>query len=498
MPVFLDGEVEHSKKVIGGKAYGLNNMMKYSLPVPPAFVCPTSHTFDLDFEGGDKFVSQSHFGLSLYSAIRHLAQKEEKNWGANNFKPLVVSVRSGAPVSMPGMMDTILNIGLTRNNLAGFVLDREATMAFALDCYRRLIQMFAVTVHGIDDKKFTEIYAAAKTYYGELNEEAYQILVNLFEEIYKEEVGEPFPEDPHTQLLGAVNAVYASYWSEKAVSYRDIEGLDHKMGTAVTVQPMIFGNLEDSATGVAFTHNPNTGQKGIYGDFLKGAQGEDVVSGAHKVLPIKEIFKDPALVAPARDLQGHMSALLQREKDILDIEFTIERGKLYILQYRVAKRSHRASVRSILDMTRDGEISSDAATQRFMSMLPKAETGTKDPGSLKYVGAGMGVTENEVIGKIATSKKIADEYAAANEPYVLCATETNPNDVAQMKNAVGILTSTGGSLSHAAVVARGWGKSCVVSFEDMTVNKKGILINEELYEDGSLIKINGSTGEVWA
>jgi len=286
----------------------------------------------------------------------------------------------------------------------------------------------------------------------------------------------------------------------KAVSNREIGGLDEKVGTAGTVQEMIFGNLEGSATGVAFTHNPNTGEKGIYGDYLKGAQGEDVVSGAHKVHPIAKMFEDEDLVKPARELQAIMSKLFTDERDILDIEFTIERGKLYMLQYRVAKRSQRASVRSLIDMSREGVISSSAATERFLSLLPKVESGSDDPGNLTYIGCGTGATEGTVVGKIAIGHEEAEKCTAENVPFVYVAMETNPEDVSQMKNSVGILTATGGKLSHAAVVARGWNKTCVVSLEGMKVDVEGgeFTLNDITYKNGSWIKINGSSGEVWA
>jgi len=263
---------------------------------------------------------------------------------------------------------------------------------------------------------------------------------------------------------------------------------------------MVFGNLERSATGVVFTHNPNTGEKGIYGDYLTNAQGEDVVAGTHKVMPIKDIFQDTDLVAPAKKLQALMAKLLDNEKDILDIEFTIERGELYLLQYRVAKRSQRASVRTIIDMAREGDITAAAATEKFLSLLPKTEAGSDDPGNLKYIGKGIGATEGIVVGRIAIGHEQADKYAEEGEPYIYVAMETNPEDSIQMKNSVGILTATGGKLSHAAVVARGWNKTCVVSLEGMKVDVEGgeFTLNDITYKNGSWIKINGSSGEVWA
>lgn len=487
----------------GGKATGISELIRAGLPAPNGFVIPTHETFNRDFENGDKHPMNGYMYHQLMSRVRYIANDTNTYFSDEvllDRAPLLVSVRSGAPVSMPGMMDTILNIGLTRNNLDQFVESKNATRSFGLDCYRRLVQMFAVTVHGVSDELFTQVYNAAKTYFFELNEEAYEIMANMFEQIYLEEVGEPFPQRPSVQLLGAVNAVFMSYYSEKAKQYRSIEGLSDSMGTAVTVQPMIFGNLDRSATGVAFTHNPNTGVRGLYGEYLRSAQGEDVVAGTHAVLSLDRIFKDPELQHPAADLSHHMGSLLSQKKDILDVEFTIERGQLWILQYRVAKRSNRASVRSILDMTRQGDISSEEATVRFMKMLPEQDTGITTEGDMKLLGQGLGVTEGIVTGKIATTHEFAEECHNNGEPFIYVANETNPNDVVQMKNSVGILTATGGSLSHAAVVARGWGKSCVVSFEEITVIDNGIYHGSGggiHYPNGTIIRINGDTGEVY-
>lgn len=484
--------------VVGGKAANLAKMYEMNLPVPNAFVCPTNYCFKRDFSRGEKYDRFGAFDYRLSSNIRWLADETGKSWCSDIGTPLIVSVRSGAPISMPGMMDTVLNIGLTKQNLKRFVESLNASEEFGYDCYRRLVQMYGVTVKGIDPKKFSEIYDAAKIYYVNLDLEAYITLVEIFETIYEEETGEKFPEDPNVQLLEAANAVYSSWYSEKAKNYRKIENIAESLGTAVTVQEMVFGNLDASATGVVFTHNPNTGEKGIYGDFLTKAQGEDVVAGTHKVSPISEIFEDPELLDPARELQVVMGKLFNKEREILDIEFTIERGKLYVLQYRVAKRSQRASVRNLLEMNKEGLISSAEATEKFLALLPQVNAGSDDPGNLSLLGKGIGATENTVVGRIAIGHDDAEKFAEAGEPYIYVATETNPEDSLQMKNSVGILTAVGGKLSHAAVVARGWDKSCVVSFEGMVVEEGSFTYKDITYSSGSWIKINGSTGEVWA
>ena len=485
---------------VGGKAANISKMLNMGLPVPLGFTADTQHTFQIDFEKGERFTEGSYFATRLNSYVRWLAQETDCSWNNEGGKPLIVSVRSGAPVSMPGMMDTILNVGLTKRNMDHFIETNGATKTFALDCYRRLIHMFATTVKGVDAKHFSTIYDAANIYYREdFTEEVYELIVSMYEKIYEEQVGEPFPDDPNVQLLESCNAVFSSWFSDKAKSYRSIEDISDKLGTSVTVQQMVFGNLERSATGVVFTHNPNTGEKGIYGDYLTNAQGEDVVAGTHKVMPIKDIFKDPELVTPAKKLQAVMARLLDEEKDILDIEFTIERGELYLLQYRVAKRSQRASVRTIIDMAREGEITATTATEKFLKLLPKVESGSDDPGNLKYIGKGIGATEGTVVGRIAIGHEQANKFAEDGEPYIYVAMETNPEDSVQMKNSVGILTALGGKLSHAAVVARGWGKSCVVSLEGMEINSDDEFThNDVTYPNGAWIKINGSSGEVWA
>ena len=491
-----------TKENFGGKATNLNEMIRRGgVNVPPGFVAGTRFCFGKDFSRANTGYGKGDmFGYYLSSHIRYLAQLTETAWASSNdVKPLIVSVRSGAPVSMPGMMDTILNIGLTRNNLKSFAKANNSSMAFALDCYRRLIQMYGTTVRGIPASKFNEVYDAATLFWSELTELSYAVIVDLYEKAYKEATGEDFPADPNIQLLEACNAVFKSWHSEKAINYRDIEGYSHTMGTAVTVQQMVFGNLnEHSATGVIFTHDPNTGIKGVYGDFLQNAQGEDVVAGTHKVSSIQDIVKHDTLSAAGKKLFKIVGEIYQMNRNILDIEFTIENGEVYILQYRKAKCSNRATIRSILDMTRGGEISAEDATSQFMELLPAVDKGSKDPGNLGFVGKGLGATENVVTGSIAVGHEQADAFFAEGVPYIYVANETAPDDIVQMKNAVGILTAKGGAVSHAVVVARAWSKTCVVGFSKLQINEDGFSINGEEYSNGSLIKINGATGEVWA
>lgn len=486
---------------VGGKAANINEMIRRGFNVPPGFVAQTSWCNSKEIRENGRYEDDSMFSHWVLSHIRLLASKTETQWAGSGGRngPLVVSVRSGAPVSMPGMMDTILNIGLTKENVEEFVVANKSTLTFGLDCYRRLIQMYGSTVKDIPLTEFTDIYDAAVTFFGVLSTDDYHLVIAMYEDVYHKYVGEPFPEDPNVQLLEACNAVLRSWHSPKAKSYRQIENIDEAMGTAVTVQKMVFGNLNgNSGTGVVFTHNPNTGARGWYGDYLRSAQGEDVVAGTHKVNPIKNLLGDKHLGDAGIKLQQALGRLYQINKDILDVEFTIENGELFLLQYRIAKCSRSASVRNIIDMIRDGEVTSEDATERFLSLLPSVEVGNKDPGDLSFIGKGLGATEGIVVAKVAVGHKQADEYHEANEPYIYVAKETAPDDVTQMKNSAGILTALGGSVSHAVVVARAWNKCCVVGFSKIVVEQDGFTCAGVTYPNGALIKINGGTGEVWA
>lgn len=477
----------------GGKASNLNNMMALGLPVPNGFVAGTQWTLEQGYCEG------SHFDFYLKSHIRNLAAKTKTGWQASGAKgPLVVSVRSGAQRSMPGMMETILNIGLNRGNIEEFVAANNATMEFGLDCYRRLVQMYGSTVHGIPLTAFTNLFQAAEVFYGGWSTNLYEDIIDRYEKIYFDYVGEEFPQNTNEQLLEASNAIFKSWYSDKAEAYRNIEGINISGGTAVTVQQMVFGNLNNrSATGVVFTHNPNTGVKGWYGDYLKKAQGEDVVAGTHKVLPIKDIINDEELKVAGTKLLKLLGNMYKEYKEILDVEFTIQNGELYILQYRVAKRTTAASVRYIIDLCSTAEISAEDATTKLISMMPTVNCGTTDPGDLTKIGKGLGATSGIAVGEIAIGHEAANSAAANGRNYVYVATETAPDDIEQMQKAAGILTAKGGSVSHAVVVARAWDKTCVVGFDKMTVNTDSLTVNGMTYKNGQLIKIDGSTGEIY-
>ena len=489
MLTYIDGS-DISKDIVGGKASNLSKMKAMGLNVPSAFVGHSALTFKK---------RGATFNGRLNSYIRYLADESGKSWSLNHGDPLIVSVRSGSRISMPGMMDTILNIGLNRSNIDAFCESKNADKSFGLDCYRRLIQMYGETVKGIDSKEFSTIWNAAKTYYVDgIPEEGYERVISLYEKAYQRKTGESFPQDVDEQLRTAANAVYDSWFSEKAVAYRQLEGIPEDYGTAMTVQEMVFGNLPDSATGVAFSHDPNTGERTLYGDFLEGAQGEDVVAGIAKVSPISDMVSSPKYSTNAKQLRKAISAMVAAERDMVDVEFTVERGELYILQYRVAKRSTEAAVRCVLDMNREGVLDAHTASKRIFDLMPKKDRSTMDASDLNFVGAGVGATSDEVVGCIATTHEQANACHEDGVDYIYVAMETSPEDSVPMANSVGILTGLGGKLSHAAVVARGWNKSCVVGFSKLKeVNDDEIIVGTSHYEVGSLVKIDGKSGEVY-
>ncbi len=444
---------EELRRLLGGKGFGLSSMTSdLNLPVPPGFTITTDACIEY-LDGG--------WPDGLDDEIRdHLRQLEDtvgRDLGNAN-DPLLVSVRSGAATSMPGMMDTILNLGLNTTSVVGL---GEATgdLLFADDCHRRFREMFRSTV-GTDE----------------------------------------IPEDPWQQLRQAVEAVFRSWNSERAVAYRSHEGIDESLGTAVTVQAMVFGNRgERSATGVMFTRNPSTGSRSLYGDLLFGAQGEDVVAGTHETLPLTHI--DDQMPGIGDQLRRFAEILEHHHADLCDIEFTIEGGKLWMLQVRVGKRSPEAAVRIALDMAEDEQfpLTMAEAVERVESHLRNPPVRTtmerSDAGALTM---GLGASPGVASGEIVTAPDQAERVAAAGRPVILVRPETSPSDVHGMTHAVGILTASGGLVSHAAVVARGWGIPAVVGAAELTFEPGHIRIGEMILRNGDTITIDGSTGQVFA
>lgn len=499
IPIFYIQDVEETElseflpATVGSKAAGLAEMEHMGLPIPVAFTLPTDLTFMSARTKGKPL------RLALESAVKIIADETGTFWVGGGRKPLTVSVRSGAVVSMPGMMKTILNVGLTRDRIEFLTKSYDANPAFGFDCYRRLIQMYGETVMGIDKAAFLEYYDAAKDFFIDVSssERASTILVEKYEKVYERETGRSFPQNPTTQLHESVKAVFASWNSPVCKEYRDAMGIDDSLGTSVTVQQMVFGNTgPQSGTGVVFTHDPNTGVKGFFGDFLVCAQGEDAVSGTHLTLPIQELFKSSDFSGAGKQLKAILTRLYQAKKEILDIEFTIDNGELFILQCRTAKRTRRASIHFALALAKEGEITTTEATSRIIDLLPSQELVTES-GPMEMVGFGVGIGEGTVSAPIVLDRSMAETYMNEGKPFIYVAKDTSPDDHVQMAASVGILTATGGSLSHAAIIARSWEKTCVVGFSDMTVCDGYIIVDNRKLYPGEVIQITGENGAVY-
>ena len=495
---FVGADLVLRKRMLGGKGANLNAMTtELQMPVPPGFTITTDACFL--HEGLDQLDSTLRNKVDRQIALLEL--ETDKKFGAKAKMPLLLSVRSGAPVSMPGMMDTILNLGLNDGSVGA--LARRTNELFAWDSYRRFHQMYAVTVFGIEASEFTQLDDHIDKFFGgQPSAERHEMAV----EMYRKQIakhGFVVPQDVEAQLYGAILAVFRSWNSDRAKSYRAIEKIPDDLGTAVNVQAMVFGNLNNnSGTGVAFTRNPNTGADERYGDFLRNAQGEDVVAGVRKTQPLsemKEVFNAQAL-----ELEGIMIRLEQHYADMCDIEFTIEDGKLWMLQTRVGKRNSKAAITIALDFLQEGKIDRPKAEERIFAAMEKgapvaAQTESTDEKVL--VGQGSAASPGIVFGKAVFTAEQAVAAKEAGEDCILIRHETSPDDIDGMAAAVGILTAQGGLVSHAAVVARAWEKPCVVGADNLTVwdNKARFgEANNPIAEitDESIVQINGATGEI--
>ncbi len=489
------------KDLLGGKGANLAEMTNIGLPVPPGFTITTEACRHYLEHGG---VPE---GLAA-EVSEHLARMEQamgRQLG-DPADPLLVSVRSGAKFSMPGMMDTVLNIGITDESVHGLA-KQSGNERFAWDAYRRLVQMFGKTVLGIDGDAFEDAIDEAKRAKGTTNDldlDAGDLnqLTERFKEIVRSHTGRDFPQEPHEQMNLAIEAVFNSWNSGRAVLYRRQERIPADLGTAVNVVAMVFGNLgADSGTGVAFTRDPGTGQQGIYGDYLQNAQGEDVVAGIRNTVPLQDLEKIDA--ASYRQLLEIMATLENHYRDLCDIEFTIERGKLWMLQTRVGKRTAAAAFRIATQFVDQGLIDMDEAVTRVTGdqlaqlMFPRFDL-SGDP---KKITTGVSASPGAAVGKAVFDSARAVEQAEAGEDVILVRRETNPDDLHGMIAARGILTSRGGKTSHAAVVARGMGKTCVCGADELEMNLAsrqftapgGVTIRE-----GDVISIDGSSGAVYA
>ena len=489
------------KQLLGGKGANLAEMTSIGLPVPPGFTITTETCAEYNKAGGKMpkgLMDEVHKNMKM-------VEKETGKVFGDDTNPLLMSVRSGAAVSMPGMMDTVLNLGLTDEAVVGLA-NQTGNERFAYDAYRRLINMFGDVVMGVDHHHFeTEFDKIKKKANVELDTDlGVQGLVDLceaYKKVYRKHNGEPFPQDPMLQLEKSIEAVFKSWMTPRAVRYRQINEITGLMGTAVNVQTMVFGNMGDnSGTGVAFTRDPATGKNEFYGEFLVNAQGEDVVAGIRTPKPVKEmrkIWKEvyDQLIEIKDKLEEHY-------KDVQDFEFTIEQGTLYMLQTRNGKRTGVAAVKIAVDMVKEKLIDEKTAVLRVPpNDLNQLLHPSFDPKARKDVlTTGLPASPGAAVGKLAFTADEAVERTQAGESVLLVRKETSPEDVDGMHHAVGILTSTGGMTSHAAVVARGWGKCCVAGAGAIQIDEKSrkITVGGRKFTQKDTLSIDGSTGEVMA
>ncbi|MFI9610725.1 pyruvate, phosphate dikinase [Streptomyces sp. NPDC052023] len=488
------------KDLLGGKGANLAEMTNLGLPVPPGFTI-TTEACKVYLDSGEEPAALRD---EVSAHLDALEQTMGKKLGqADN--PLLVSVRSGAKFSMPGMMDTVLNIGLSDKSVQGLA-KQAGDERFAWDSYRRLIQMFGKTVLGVEGDLFEEALEKAKeakkvAVDTELEAADLKKLVTSFKKIVKKEAGRDFPQDPREQMDLAIHAVFDSWNTDRAKLYRRQERIPHDLGTAVNVCSMVFGNLgPDSGTGVAFTRDPASGHQGVYGDYLQNAQGEDVVAGIRNTVPLAELEQ---IDKKSYDqLMQIMETLENHYKDLCDIEFTIERGQLWMLQTRVGKRTAGAAFRIATQLVDQGLIDEAEALQRVTGaqlaqlMFPRFD----DSAKVEQVGRGIAASPGAAVGKAVFDSYTAVKWSRSGEKVILIRRETNPDDLDGMIAAEGILTSRGGKTSHAAVVARGMGKTCVCGAEELEVDTKRrrmTVPGGHVVEEGDLISIDGSSGKVY-
>ncbi|MEW6546114.1 MAG: pyruvate, phosphate dikinase [Bacillota bacterium] len=488
------------RHLLGGKGAGLAEMTRIGLPVPPGFTI-TTRACAAYYRLGKRLPP----GLwdETRAAMGRLEEKTGRRFG-DPTHPLLVSVRSGAPVSMPGMMDTILNLGLNHSTVAG--LAAETDTGFAYDCYRRFIQMFANVVLKLEHRRFEELLEAKKRSVGVeadqfMPAEAWQELVEEYLALVERVTGQPFPQDPWQQLERAIGAVFESWDNPRAQVYRRVNRIPDDLGTAVNVQAMVFGNLgEHSATGVMFTRNPSTGEKQVYGEYLVRAQGEDVVAGLRTPQPLVKMREEmPAtyeqVLEVARLLEEHY-------RDVQDIEFTVQEGKLFVLQTRSAKRTARAAIRTAVDMVREGLISREEALTRVdpAQVVQILHRGVEPDVKIPPLAQGLPASPGAATGKVVFDADLAEALGAQGEAVILVRPETTPDDMHGIVQSRGILTSRGGMTCHAAIVARHMGKPCVVGCEAIRIDleKREFWVGDKLLREGDVISIDGATGRVFA
>jgi pyruvate,orthophosphate dikinase len=503
--VYLFSEGDASMRdLLGGKGANLSEMSNIGLPVPPGFTITTAQCMEY-------YANGQQMPAELMGQVRTAVEAVEKDLGkmfggASN--PLLVSVRSGAKFSMPGMMDTILNLGLNPDTLKGLIQE-SGSERFAYDAYRRFIMMFSAVVLDLEKATFEHAFDAKKKSRGikldtELTAQDLKEVSNEFLAIVQKETGSPFPTDPWKQLELAIEAVFKSWNNDRAIIYRRTERIPDEIGTAVNVQAMVFGNLgDDCGTGVAFTRDPSTGENYLYGEYLMNAQGEDVVAGVRTPVPISELEKQnkavyDEFVAICNRLEGHY-------KDMQDLEFTIERGRLFMLQCRTGKRTGPAAVRIAVEMVNEGLIQKEVAVQRVTAshldqlLHPRIDDVYVTDRGIKAVARGLAASPGAAVGKAVFDADTAQRLGDAGEKVILVRDETNPDDVHGMLAAQGILTARGGKTSHAAVVARGFGIPCVAGCESLHVDlrTRTFSVDGQTVNEGDIISVDGSTGDVF-
>ncbi|MER8834719.1 pyruvate, phosphate dikinase [Mesorhizobium sp. M0909] len=511
---FGDGAAEGragDRNLLGGKGANLAEMCSLGLPVPPGFTI-TTEVCNAYYANGHTYPASLEADVAV--ALDHIGRLTGRRFGDPS-KLLLVSVRSGARASMPGMMDTVLNLGLNDETVEALAAD-SGDARFAYDSYRRFIQMYSDVVMGLDHEVFEEILEDQKGGLGheldtELTAIEWQGVIALYKAKVEEELGTPFPQDPHEQLWGAIGAVFSSWMNNRAITYRRLHDIPESWGTAVNVQAMVFGNMGDtSATGVAFTRNPSTGEKQLYGEFLVNAQGEDVVAGIRTPQNITEAARiaagsdKPSLQKLMPDaFQAFVSISDRLEKhyrDMQDLEFTIERGKLWMLQTRSGKRTAKAALKIAVDMARDGLISKEEAVARIdPASLDQLLHPTIDPKAARdIIGVGLPASPGAATGEIVFSSNDAEEAKTQGRKAILVRIETSPEDIHGMHAAEGILTTRGGMTSHAAVVARGMGKPCVSGAGSLRVDYKAgtLMAMGATFRKGDIITIDGGNGQV--
>jgi pyruvate, orthophosphate dikinase len=508
--VYLFSEGNASMRdLLGGKGAGVAEMTNAGLPVPPGFTI-TTEACNAYYDSGKQF--PQGMWEQVREGVKIVEQQTGKGFGKRE-NPLLVSVRSGAKFSMPGMMDTVLNLGMNDETVRGLV-KLTGDERFAYDAYRRFIQMFSKIVLDTDPRDFEQVLDTYKKQAGvasdaEIPADALKKLVVEFKQIAERQSGEPFPTDVNSQLQKAIEAVFSSWNNKRAIDYRNFNKIAHNLGTAVNVQSMVFGNMgNDSGTGVAFTRNPSTGEKQLYGEYLLNAQGEDVVAGIRTPSKIARLQEDlPHVYEQFKEIARRLE---QHYRDMQDLEFTVEKGRLYMLQTRSAKRTAQAAVKVAVDMVTEGLISEQEAVKRvepiqvYQLLLPRFDESEKQKAEKegRLLAKGLNASPGAATGKAIFDADRAEKLGKAGTPVVLVRPETSPDDVHGMLVSKGILTARGGATSHAAVVARGLGLPCVAGTEGIRVHEEErlfrVLGSDIVIHEGDDISIDGATGQVFA